>query len=379
MYINISIIIPVYKNFQLVNNLLSTLLPTIDENCEIIIVDDGPLDCKLEPNQLPSNIIYISNEINLGYASSVNKGVRIARGSIITTINSDICVEYGWLEQTRQSFATYPKLGLLGAKLLYPHNGTISHCGVFFSNIDYMYHAFSRNNKCPFVDNMMKVPAVTFAFASFLKSDWYKLGGLDENYYNSHEDIDFCLRVKYELKKDIYLNSNIIAYHITSASEEQRFIGSNEAAKHFINKWSHIHENQSKKIFELSKNMYCSHEGIWPSEAIMISIPTRTGRKFGKYYTIFKDLSDIKEIAYYEFDDLLDITPRHVQRNDINLLKVLPFSFLEIKWPIIYFVDSYINLIGNYYWQLKRKNKDDLIFDSSFNIISMKELVIKSI
>ena len=111
----------------------------------------------------------------------------------------------------------------------------------------------------------------------------------------------------------------------------------------------------------------------------MISIPTRTGRKFGKYYTIFKDLSDIKEIAYYEFDDLLDITPRHVQRNDINLLKVLPFSFLEIKWPIIYFVDSYINLIGNYYWQLKRKNKDDLIFDSSFNIISMKELVIKSI
>lgn len=375
-YVNVSIIIPVYKNFNLLNNLLSTLLPTIDNRCEIIIVDDGPIDCKLDLKKIPTEIIYLSNEINRGYAYSVNTGISIAHGKIITTINSDICVEFGWLEQTRNAFAANVDLGVLGVKLLYPMDGSLNHCGVFFSNIDYMYHAFSGNTICPFsADGIVEVPAVTFAFASFLKSDWKLIGGLDENYYNSHEDIDFCMKIKYILGKKIFINHNVIAYHLTSASEEQRFVGSNDAANRFVTRWTNIAENQGRKIFEISRHTYCNHGGVWPKQAVMISIPVRHGRKFGKYYLIFKELCDIKEIAYYQYNSNLENTPRYYQKVDINLLKILPFSLLELKWPIIFFVDSFKNLQGNYYWQLKRKNKNDLIFDSSFNIVSMQKLI----
>lgn len=374
--IDVSIIVPIYKNFHLVNNLLSTLLVSIDDKCEIIIVDDGPLDCKLDTKLLLPSIIYISNDTNKGYAYSVNRGISIAKGRIITTINSDICVESGWLERTRAAFKNHIDLGVLGARLLYPTDGSLQHCGVFFHGIRYMHHAFlGRTELLLNTSDMMEVPATTFAFVSFLKSDWAKVKGLDENYYNSHEDIDFCLKIKYSIGKRIYVDNNIIAYHITSASEEQRFVGSNDASKYFIAKWKDIDENQGHKIFEISKSSYCSNGGIWPTRALTISIPTRTGHRQSQYYRIFKELADIKEIAHYEYDINWGNIPRHHQKVDINLLKILPFSLLESKWPIIYFVDKYRNLKENYYWQLKRKNKNDIIFDISFNIISMQKLI----
>ncbi|MDE6507327.1 MAG: glycosyltransferase, partial [Alistipes sp.] len=362
--IDVSIIIPVYKNFNLLNNLLSTLLPTIDNKCEIIIVDDGPCDCKLDTKILSPDIIYISNDINKGYAYSVNRGISIAQGKIITTINSDICVEQGWLERTRNAFETHIDMGVLGSRLLYPTDGSLHHCGVFFSGINYMHHAFAGNTESPLdTFDIMEVPAATFAFVSFLKADWVKVNGLDEHYYNSHEDIDFCLKIKYLVGKRIYVDNNIIAYHITSASEEQRFVGSNDAAKYFIDRWKNTEENQGREIFEMSKSAYCNNGGIWPTRALTIAIPTRMGHRQCQYYQIFKELSGIEEVAYYQYDSDLENIPRHYQKADINLLKILPFSLLESKWPIIYFVDSYRNLKENYYWQLKRKNKNDMIFD----------------
>jgi len=374
--IDVSIVIPVYKNFNLLNNLLSTLLPTIDETCEVIIVDDSPPDCKLDTKSISPEIRYISNEINRGYACSVNRGIEISRGKIITTINSDVCVEQGWLERTKNAFISLEDLGVLGARLLYPTDGSLHHCGVFFSQIEYMHHAFAGNMTCPFpLTEIIEVPAATFAFVSFLKSDWELVNGLDENYYNSHEDIDFCLKIKYVLGKKIYVDNCIVAYHITSASEVQRFVGADDASRRFIDRWKDVTENQGREIFEISKQMYCNQGGVWPEQAIMISIPLRTGRRRGKYYRLFKDLCGIEEIAYYEFNSGLENIPKHYQKFDINLLKILPFSLIDSKWPFVYFVDSYHNLKENHYWQLKRNNKNDLIFDASFNIVSMQKLI----
>lgn len=376
-HIDVSIIIPIYGNFNLLNNLLSTLLPTIDDKCEVIIVDDGKPDCKLDIAAIPPRITYLSNKINKGYAYSVNRGIRIAQGKIITTINSDVCVEQGWLERTRTAFETYGDLGVLGVKLLYPTDGTLQHCGVFFSEINYMHHAFAGNTKSPMdICDIIEVPAATFAFASFLKEDWEKVDGLDEHYYNSHEDIDFCLKIKYLAKKRIYVDNKIMAYHIVSASEEQRFIGATSASRLFIDRWKDVEENQGKEIFEMSKLAYRNNGGIWPERALTISIPTRINHRQSHYYSIFKKLSEVEEIAHYSYTINMENIPRHAQKVDINLLKVLPFSLLESKWPIIYFVDSYKNLKENYYWQMKRKNKNDFIFDISFNIISMQKLII---
>ena len=372
----ISIIIPIYGNFNLLNNLLNTLMSTIDDSCEIIIIDDGPLNEKLDSRMLSSNIIYLSNEENKGYAYSVNKGVNIARGDIITTINSDICVEPGWVEKTKEAFDSKSDIGILGALLRYPSDGAIQHCGVFFSTINYMHHAFSGRKESPLCrTGISEVPAVTFAFASFLKKDWETVGGLDDNYYNSHEDIDFCMKVKYMIRKKIYIHNEILAFHITSASEEQRFLGASAAATFFVERWKHVQEDQGQLLFQLSKETYCALGGLWPKQAVMISIPMSTGRRKGKYYYIFQEYANIETVAYYEYDMYLGKSPRHHPKPMIQLLRVLPFSLLESHWPIIFFVDSYKCLKDNYYWQLKRINKNDMVFDASFNIVSMQELV----
>src|ERR1035437_8727717 len=95
-----SIIIPVFGNEKLVYNLLETLLPTVDEQCEIIIVDDGHPEMKINTTLIPPDIIYLSNKKNLGYSTAVNYGITVAKGNYITTINSDILVDKNWLIET---------------------------------------------------------------------------------------------------------------------------------------------------------------------------------------------------------------------------------------------------------------------------------------
>jgi len=366
-----SIIIPVFKNEVLLHILLNSLIPTIDANCEIIIIDDGFDDIKIDSAKLPHGIIYHSNTKNLGYAASVNIGVSLAKGKLITTINSDIIIYSEWLQKTRILFKSNDRLGVLGAKLLYPSDGTIQHAGVFFSGINYMFHAFRGNSKDIFGNKPMELNAVTFAFVSFLKSDFIQIGGLDENYYNSHEDIDFCLRI-INIGKQVYIDPAIQAYHITSASEDQRFLKSDEAGVFFLNKWNKLYINDAENIFYLSKSYYEKNDGLWPEEAVVINL---CRKQHPKAYIKFKELAEIKEVAYYSFSEVVKEVPKYYQKFDLNLIRVLPFSFLEMKWPIVYIIDSFQSLKENHYWQLNRKNKNDFIFDYSFNIISMKKLM----
>lgn len=93
----VSVIIPTYNNSHFIGFALESLFQQTypEERIEIIVVDDGSTDntCEFVKKYL-DKIIYVYQE-NRGIAGARNKGISLARGEIITFLDSDDI----WLKQ----------------------------------------------------------------------------------------------------------------------------------------------------------------------------------------------------------------------------------------------------------------------------------------
>ena len=86
----ISVIIPNYNG----KNLLAQNLPKVIKNCpncEIIVVDDASSDDSVEyvTKRFP-NVKIFTNERNLGFARTANRGVFESNGELVALLNSDV-------------------------------------------------------------------------------------------------------------------------------------------------------------------------------------------------------------------------------------------------------------------------------------------------
>ena len=366
-----SIIIPVFGNENLLQNLLDTLLPTIDELCEIIIVDDGFLDMKINIYKLPSKVIYLSNDKNLGYSGSVNVGIKKATGKYITTINSDILLDSNWLKETRTIFDSKKNVGLVGAKLIYPDTGRIQNMGVKYGKDIVININKMRKADDPVVNYEMEVESISDALATMPKQLIIDVNGYDEAFYNSHDDLDLCLKIKKKGYKILY-SPKIIGYHVTSASADFRYIKEKESASLFFNKWHNYLRYEEKEYFNRILEEFQSRGHFLPKEAYVVDICRKAPLHIVE---MLRDMSSINIIQNYNFRNYLIDSPLYQQKINIELLDILPFSHLKLKSPIIYIVDSFCFLQYNYYWAKNRENQNDVVFDKSFNLFTLNEVI----
>lgn len=92
-----SIIVPVYNTEKYVKKCLESIKNAMDEDCEVIIVNDGATDnseqviqdfIKELPSDIKENFVYTKKE-NKGLADTKNVGIKMARGKFISVVDSD--------------------------------------------------------------------------------------------------------------------------------------------------------------------------------------------------------------------------------------------------------------------------------------------------
>lgn len=112
-YPQISIIIPVYNDPNGIKDTLSSLVAqAYSGNYEIIVADNGSNDVTINAikhyqEKYPDLIrLVIEKKIQSSYAAR-NKGLEVAKGSIIAFIDSDMTVEKDWLQKIKQSMAEH--------------------------------------------------------------------------------------------------------------------------------------------------------------------------------------------------------------------------------------------------------------------------------
>src|SRR3989338_4497378 len=148
----VSIIIPVYKNYEMFFKNLEINKKYFD-GCEVIIMNDYPQEnITKKVKKICPEAIIVNNKKNLGFAGNVNRGVLKATRNYILLMNSDVVLKdnsflnaLDYFKKNRKlfavGFAQIEKDGkIVGANRGYFKNGLINH-SLLSSNI---YHLTSN-------------------------------------------------------------------------------------------------------------------------------------------------------------------------------------------------------------------------------------------
>jgi len=190
---------PLYNCVALSQRCLETLRATLPPGLahEIILVDDGSTDgTRAWLDALGDGPCRaLLNEHNLGYAAACNRGVAAARGEILALVNNDLEFLPGWIEPMIEGLARLPAAGIVGNIQRRVSTGEIDHAGIVIGADGKPSHL--RAPPSPGAPpGYAPMPAVTGACFVVPRALYSGIGGLDEQYRNSGEDVDFCFRVR---------------------------------------------------------------------------------------------------------------------------------------------------------------------------------------
>ena len=201
----VSIVIPNKDHIEDLKRCVTSIVEkSTYDNYEIVIVENNSVTeeifeyyKKLEENPFIRVITY---EGDFNYSKINNLGVSQTTGDYVLLLNNDTqVITLDWMEELLM-YAQRKDVGAVGAKLYYEDN-TIQHAGVVLGlgahrTAGHSHYRVSYNNlgymgRLCYAQNVM---AVTGACLMMRKSLFEQLGGLDESFAVSLNDVDLCIR-----------------------------------------------------------------------------------------------------------------------------------------------------------------------------------------
>ncbi len=226
------------------------------ENIEIIVVENNSTEKETfdyyEELKENEKIRVITFEGAFNYSAVNNSGVANASGEYILLLNNDTqVITVNWLEEMLM-YAQRRDVGAVGAKLYYA-NKTIQHAGVVLGlgahrTAGHSHYGQHRENlgymgRLCYAQN---VSAVTGACLMVKKALFEEVGGLDESFAISLNDVDFCLKLHQKGYLNVFTPFAEL-YHFESLSrglddngeKAQRY---NRESEQFRTKWKDVLE-----------------------------------------------------------------------------------------------------------------------------------------
>ncbi len=226
------------------------------ENFEIIVVENNSTEKETfeyyQELQENEKIKVVTFEGSFNYSAVNNFGAAHASGEYILLLNNDTqVITVNWMEELLM-YAQRQDVGAVGAKLYYA-NKTIQHAGVVLGlgahrTAGHSHYGQHRENlgymgRLCYAQN---VSAVTGACLLVKKSLFEEVGGLEESFAISLNDVDFCLK----LREKGYLNvftPFAELYHFESISrgldnDGERAQRYNRESEQFRAKWKKVLE-----------------------------------------------------------------------------------------------------------------------------------------
>jgi GT2 family glycosyltransferase len=198
----VSILIPFRDQLGLLRNCLRSLRRGAYRRLEIVLLDNGStapdMVRYLDRMKRRRGFHVVECPGDFNFARICNLGAQHARGNYLLFLNNDIEVlTPDWLERML-ALAENPEVGIVGSTLLYP-DGTIQHAGIEELPSGLWRHAFrgvTPDSAGAEFRQVRCVPAVTAACLLMRRDRFFELGGFDECYPVTHNDVDLCRRAR---------------------------------------------------------------------------------------------------------------------------------------------------------------------------------------
>ena len=220
----VSIVIPVYNKVELTAACLNGLL---DHPCradfEVIVVDDCSSDNTAAYLADCEGLRVLRNADNAGFIDSCNRGAEAARGEFLVFLNNDTTVTEGWLDALLMPFENDAKVGIVGAKLVYPDGRLQEAGGLIFSDASGWNYGRGDDPELPQYNFLSEADYVSGACLAIRRQAFHELGGFDTHYRPAYyEDTDLCFKVRAGGGKVIYQPRATIIHHegATSGTDE---------------------------------------------------------------------------------------------------------------------------------------------------------------
>ncbi len=198
------------------------------------------------------NITVVIYDGSFNYSAINNLGVRYACGDYILLLNNDTeVITVNWMEELLM-YAQREDVGAVGAKLYYPDR-TIQHAGVVIGlgahrTAGHTHYRQSRQN-LGYMGRLcyaQDVSAVTGACLMVKKSLYEEVGGLDEGFAVSLNDVDLCLKLREKGLLNVFTPFAEL-FHYESASRGADDSGEkaeryNRESARFREKWKEVLE-----------------------------------------------------------------------------------------------------------------------------------------
>lgn len=203
----VSIIIINYNGRALLENCFKSLAQVNYSNFETILVDNNSDDDSIQyVKENFSDSIIIKLEKNYGFAYPNNVGAKNAKGKYLLFLNNDTEVKPDFLSELVNTMEEDQKIGICQSMLLNP-NGDVDSSGDFIDDIGISYSSKEK------VENVREILSAKGASMMIRKSVFEKLGGFDEKFYISFEDVDLGWR-SWILGYKVVIVPESIVYHI---------------------------------------------------------------------------------------------------------------------------------------------------------------------
>lgn len=218
-----SIIIPTRDAWDVLSICLDSLERTDwpRDRLEIIVVDNGSTDPAtlegLSSGEQTGRIRVLRDPGRFNYSRLNNMAVRAARGDLLVLLNNDTeILDPAWL-RTLAAYALQPQAGAVGSKLLYPDR-TVQHGGVVLGIQGVAGHAHlfldaDEGGYQSLATLTHEVAAVTGACLAVTRDAYEAVGGLDETFQVSFNDIVFCLDLIASGRTNVYVAAPLLMHH----------------------------------------------------------------------------------------------------------------------------------------------------------------------
>lgn len=271
--ITVSIIIPVYNQFEYTYNCIKSIVEnTTDISYEIIIADDVSSDKTLDINDIVKNIIVIRNEKNLGFLLNCNNASKKARGKYLYFLNNDTNIQKNTMVKLIETFNNFGKVGLVGSKLVYPDGKLQEAGGIFWNDASAWNYGNRAEAEMPEYNYVKEVDYVSGASMMISKDIWKEIGGFDERYVPAYcEDSDLAFEVRRKGYKVMYQPKSVVVHFegISNGTDTNTGIKAYqlENQKKLFDKWKDVLQ---KEHYLNGENVFKARDRSFNKKTILV-------------------------------------------------------------------------------------------------------------